>query len=108
MTSCLPPWVVARSPRCLGSHGLVGESGSGKSQIAFSTLGILPKEALILGGSVLLDGQDLLASPALMQQARGRIGSAISVGPRRPAVCALPPRLRGEREEDAALPGNRH
>src|SRR5207249_4204057 len=29
-------------------HGLVGESGSGKSQIAFSTLGILPREALIL------------------------------------------------------------
>ena len=34
-------------------HGLVGESGSGKSQIAFSTLGILPREALILGGSPL-------------------------------------------------------
>jgi peptide/nickel transport system permease protein len=42
-------------------HGLVGESGSGKSQIAFATLGILPQEALILGGSVLLDGEDLLA-----------------------------------------------
>ena len=42
-------------------HALVGESGSGKSQIAFSTLGILPAEALILGGSVLLDGEDLLA-----------------------------------------------
>ena len=53
-------------------HGLVGESGSGKSQIAFSTLGILPKEALILGGGVLLDGQDLLADPKRMQQARGR------------------------------------
>ena len=45
-------------------HALVGESGSGKSQIAFSTLGILPAEALILGGSVLLDGEDLLADPA--------------------------------------------
>ena len=53
-------------------HGMVGESGSGKSQIAFSTLGILPKEALILGGSILLDGKDLLASPKLMQEARGR------------------------------------
>jgi ABC-type dipeptide/oligopeptide/nickel transport system ATPase component/ABC-type dipeptide/oligopeptide/nickel transport system permease subunit len=53
-------------------HGLVGESGSGKSQIAFSTLGILPKEALILGGSVLLDGENLLESPAAMSAARGR------------------------------------
>jgi len=53
-------------------HGLVGESGSGKSQIAFSTLGILPKEALILGGSVLLDGEDLLAAPQKMAAARGR------------------------------------
>ncbi|GAA2412214.1 dipeptide/oligopeptide/nickel ABC transporter permease/ATP-binding protein [Actinomadura vinacea] len=53
-------------------HGLVGESGSGKSQIAFSTLGILPREAVILGGSVLLDGQDLLASEKLMRHARGR------------------------------------
>jgi len=53
-------------------HGLVGESGSGKSQIAFSTLGILPREALVLGGSVLLDGADLLADPKAMAAARGR------------------------------------
>ena len=53
-------------------HGLVGESGSGKSQIAFATLGILPREALIFGGSVLLDGDDLLADPAKMRAARGR------------------------------------
>jgi ABC-type dipeptide/oligopeptide/nickel transport system ATPase component/ABC-type dipeptide/oligopeptide/nickel transport system permease subunit len=56
-------------------HGLVGESGSGKSQIAFSVLGILPKEALVLGGSVLLDGEDLRADPARLRAARGtRIG----------------------------------
>lgn len=53
-------------------HGLVGESGSGKSQIAFSVLGILPREALILGGSVYLDGQDLMADPRAMRAARGR------------------------------------
>lgn len=53
-------------------HGLVGESGSGKSQIAFSVLGILPREALILGGSVLLDDQDLMADAAAMRAARGR------------------------------------
>lgn len=53
-------------------HGLVGESGSGKSQIAFSVLGILPKEALVLGGSVILDGDDLVANTARMRAARGR------------------------------------
>jgi peptide/nickel transport system permease protein len=56
-------------------HGLVGESGSGKSQVAFSILGILPKEALILGGSIWLDGADLLRDPAALRRARGtRIG----------------------------------
>ncbi|WP_457967250.1 dipeptide/oligopeptide/nickel ABC transporter permease/ATP-binding protein [Arthrobacter sp. D1-29] len=56
-------------------HGLVGESGSGKSQMAFSTLGILPKEAVILGGSIFLDGEDLLADGKAMKRNRGhRIG----------------------------------
>lgn len=53
-------------------HGLVGESGSGKSQIAFSTLGLLPREAVVLGGSVFYGGKDLLADPARMRAARGR------------------------------------
>lgn len=53
-------------------HGLVGESGSGKSQIAFSMLGILPRDALILGGTIALDGDDLLADDQRMSRARGR------------------------------------
>ena len=53
-------------------HGLVGESGSGKSQLAFSVLGILPREAVILGGSVFFEGRDLLADPSRMRKARGR------------------------------------
>jgi len=53
-------------------HGLVGESGSGKSQMAFSTLGILPKEAVILEGSIYLDGEDLLADDKALKHARGR------------------------------------
>ncbi|WP_456285345.1 dipeptide/oligopeptide/nickel ABC transporter permease/ATP-binding protein [Microbacterium sp. JZ70] len=53
-------------------HGLVGESGSGKSQIAFSTLGLLPREAVVLEGSVHFEGRDLLADPARMRKARGR------------------------------------
>ncbi|MDW8803608.1 dipeptide/oligopeptide/nickel ABC transporter permease/ATP-binding protein [Streptomyces scabiei] len=53
-------------------HGLVGESGSGKSQIAFATLGILPREAVVLGGSIVVDGKDLLADKAHMRTTRGR------------------------------------
>ncbi|WP_172121080.1 dipeptide/oligopeptide/nickel ABC transporter permease/ATP-binding protein [Actinomyces faecalis] len=53
-------------------HALVGESGSGKSQIAFSVLGILPKEALRLGGRIMVDGVDVLGDPAAMRAVRGR------------------------------------
>jgi peptide/nickel transport system permease protein len=53
-------------------HGLVGESGSGKSQIAFSTLGILPSEAIVLGGSIVLGGKDLLADDRHLRESRGR------------------------------------
>lgn len=53
-------------------HGLVGESGSGKSQIAFSVLGILPREAVVLSGGVLLGGEDLMADQAALRAARGR------------------------------------
>jgi ABC-type dipeptide/oligopeptide/nickel transport system ATPase component/ABC-type dipeptide/oligopeptide/nickel transport system permease subunit len=52
-------------------HGLVGESGSGKSQTAFAMLGLLPKDATVLGGAVLFDGADLLADAAAMRRARG-------------------------------------
>lgn len=53
-------------------HGLVGESGSGKSQIAFSILGILPPEAIVLRGAIEFHGRDLLADPGAMRVARGR------------------------------------
>lgn len=52
-------------------HGLVGESGSGKSQTAFAMLGLLPKDAVVLGGAVVFDGVDLLADVAGMRSARG-------------------------------------
>jgi oligopeptide/dipeptide ABC transporter ATP-binding protein len=47
--------------------GLVGESGSGKSMTLRAILGVLPPEARITSGQVLLDGTDLvpLGSPAL-------------------------------------------
>jgi peptide/nickel transport system ATP-binding protein len=40
--------------------GLVGESGSGKSVTALSIEGLLPQNAEVLGGQVILDGADLL------------------------------------------------
>jgi peptide/nickel transport system permease protein len=53
-------------------RALVGESGSGKSQTAFASLGILPKTAQIIAGSVLLRGTDLLRDGDAMRKARGR------------------------------------
>ena len=39
--------------------GLVGESGCGKSSIAISLLKLLPENARIVGGEILLDGADI-------------------------------------------------
>jgi oligopeptide/dipeptide ABC transporter ATP-binding protein len=40
--------------------GIVGESGSGKSMTLRAILGVLPPEARVTSGQVLLDGQDLV------------------------------------------------
>lgn len=42
--------------------GVVGESGSGKSQTAFSILGLLPENAIIVGGQIFFDGKALVSS----------------------------------------------
>ena len=42
------------------SLGLVGESGCGKSSIANCLMGLLPDNAVITGGQILLGGKDLL------------------------------------------------
>lgn len=42
------------------SLGLVGESGCGKTSIAITLLRLLPENAKMLGGKVLLNGQNLL------------------------------------------------
>ncbi|MCL1898911.1 MAG: dipeptide/oligopeptide/nickel ABC transporter permease/ATP-binding protein [Promicromonosporaceae bacterium] len=52
--------------------GLVGESGSGKTQTAFGILGVLPLEAKVTRGSVLIAGNELLgASEPELRQLRG-------------------------------------
>ena len=54
--------------------GIVGESGSGKSMTCLSLLRLVPKPAArILGGEILLDGDDLLPKTEReMQRIRGR------------------------------------
>jgi oligopeptide/dipeptide ABC transporter ATP-binding protein len=54
--------------------GIVGESGSGKSMTCLSIVRLVPRGAArIVGGQVLLDGEDLLTkSEDAMQQIRGR------------------------------------
>lgn len=62
--------------------GLVGESGSGKTQTAFGVLGVLPTEAIVTRGSVLLEGRELLG---LSQAGLNRLrGSSIAYIPQEP------------------------
>ncbi len=53
--------------------GLVGESGSGKSVTGYSILGLIDPPGRIAGGSVRLDGQELIGMPRSQLRAlRGR------------------------------------
>ena len=53
--------------------GLVGESGSGKSMTLKAILGVLPPEAKITSGNVVLDGTDLTGlSNSRLNKVRGR------------------------------------
>ncbi len=53
--------------------GLVGESGSGKSMTCLSLVRLLPKGARIIGGSVVLDGEELVTkSEHEMRRIRGK------------------------------------
>ncbi len=53
--------------------GIVGESGSGKSTLALSILRILPPAAVIAGGEVRFEGEDLLVKSANdMRRIRGK------------------------------------
>ena len=53
--------------------GLVGESGSGKTTTCHAIVRVLPSGARIVGGSVLLEGEELLEkSPRELRAVRGR------------------------------------
>jgi oligopeptide/dipeptide ABC transporter ATP-binding protein len=99
--------------------GLVGESGSGKSMTCLSIVRLVPRHAArIVGGRVLLDGEDLLVkTAAAMEQVRGRrvamilqdpmssLNPVFSVGMQMREPVAMYHRLRGRAltERAAAL-----
>ena len=71
--------------------GVLGESGSGKSTLAASILAMFPRNAVVDGGAVLLDGNDLLKiGPRELARIRGR---RISLIFQEPGV-ALHPTMR--------------
>ncbi len=62
--------------------GIVGESGSGKSVTAYSIMQILASAGKIIGGSVLLEGQELVDSgEPVMRNVRGNKVSIIFQDP---------------------------
>ena len=96
---------------------LVGESGSGKSVTCLSLVRLVPEPAgRIVGGRVLLDGEDLLAkSAAEMRRVRGKqiatvlqdpmtsLNPALTIGGQVGEVVKLHQGLRGPRLRDRVL-----
>ena len=79
------------SVNCGEIVGIVGESGSGKSLTAFSIMGLLPKTAKILNGTIRVGGTDLLSASARELDAiRGKTASIVFQEP----MMALNPTMR--------------
>ena len=71
--------------------GLVGESGSGKTVTAMAVSGLLPRRQVQCQGSIVLDGQEMLATGR--EEIRRMQGSALSVVFQEP-MTALDPVMR--------------
>ncbi|MFC7643301.1 ABC transporter ATP-binding protein [Streptosporangium lutulentum] len=83
------------------SVGLVGESGSGKSLTLRALLGLLPRPARIVSGSVLIDGEDVTGLPA--KQLHTRLTETMSMV-FQDALTALNPVMRvGDQIAEAPL-----
>jgi len=96
---------------------LVGESGSGKSITCLSLVRLVPEPAgRIVGGKVLLDGEDLLQKgPAEMRRVRGKqiamvlqdpmtsLNPSLTIGTQVGEVVRLHQRLRGRVLRDRVL-----
>ncbi|CAN7554569.1 ABC transporter ATP-binding protein [Bosea sp. LjRoot90] len=62
--------------------GLVGESGSGKSVTGFSIIGLIDPPGRVAGGSVKLDGRELVGLPPdELRKLRGRVVSMVFQDP---------------------------
>ncbi|KFL27580.1 ABC transporter ATP-binding protein [Devosia sp. 17-2-E-8] len=79
-------------------QGLVGESGAGKSTISKAILGILASSVTITGGSVMLDGHDLINMPE--REKRRFVGSQIALIPQDPLTALNPGRKIGDQLTD--------
>jgi len=96
---------------------LVGESGSGKSVTCLSLVRLVPEPAgRIIGGKVMLDGEDLLRkSPAEIRRVRGKqiamvlqdpmtsLNPALTIGTQVSEVLRLHQRLRGSALRERVL-----
>ncbi|HKF77662.1 MAG TPA: ABC transporter ATP-binding protein, partial [Candidatus Dormibacteraeota bacterium] len=81
------------------AYGLVGESGCGKSTLAYAAVRYLPRNGRITGGSIVLDGRDLLRMDD--EELRRLRATAVSMVFQDPAT-ALNPTIRiGAQVEEA-------
>ena len=80
---------------------LVGESGAGKSTTALALLGLLPKSAQVVSGSVYFDGLDLLTvDKHTMRRIRGK---DITMVPQEPRAALNPILSIGSQVEELIL-----
>ena len=79
--------------------GIVGESGSGKTMTALSVMGLLSPSARIAGGSIRLDGRELIGlDERAMAQVRGKEAAMIFQEP----MTSLNPTMKiGKQLEEA-------
>jgi oligopeptide/dipeptide ABC transporter ATP-binding protein len=81
--------------------GLVGESGCGKSLTSLAIMRLLPRNAAIAGGRILLEGRDLVVIPeAEMRTLRG---NAVSMIFQEPMVALNPLATIGRQIEESLL-----
>lgn len=83
------------------SLGVLGSSGSGKSLTALSIMGLLPGSALVLGGAIMFEGQELLGmDPERRRRLRGGRMGLVFQEP----FTALNPLMRvGQQIEEALI-----
>ena len=81
--------------------GLVGESGSGKSTVALALLGHVRRGLRIAGGSVRLDGTELIGMPPA--QLRALRGSRVAYVPQDPSAALNPLQRIGTQLREALI-----